>query len=256
MSLAMVLVGLIVSASFGVVARRRVRQYGLLGAIGADDRHLRSAAAFNGFIIGAIASVIGVAIGVAAAGALLPLLEESLGHRIQFQAPLTIWLTTIFVATAMSTIAAWWPARSISRQPVVEALAARRPKARSVRNTTGVGLVATVAGFVLLGYAVSKFSIPAAIGGVLLAVAGVLLLTPVTISTIGALAGRAVLPTRIAGRDLARHQGRAAAALGAIVMALAIPVAIGVISASFDAKDEAEPNLADNTAIIWTPVAE
>lgn len=253
---AMLLIGLVASASFGVVARRRVRQYGLLGALGAEPRLLKRAAAANGFAVGVLATIIGGAIGCLGAWAFLPLLETALGNRINFSLPLSILIPTALIAIVVSTLAAWWPARAVATQPVVEALAARRPKSQPVRNTTALGLALGVAGFILMFWASREQAVLPAFGAIALSVVGVLLLSPAIISAIGRLVAGAPLPVRIAGRDLARFQGRAAAALGAIVLALAIPVGIGVATASNDARKDGNPNLPTDTAIVWAPSIE
>ena len=254
-TLAMMIVGLIVSSAFAVAGRRRVRQYGMLGAIGANEQHLRGAAAFNGFALGVLAAVAGVVLGLVVAAAALPVMEGALAYRVNYEVPATLVVLIAVLAVAMSTIAAWWPARSIARQPVTEALAARRPRSRPVRNTTVAGLVATIGGYVLLattldaeGATVTPFV------GMAATVVGVMLLTPAVISAIGNVTRRAALPVRIAGRDLSRFQSRAAAALAAVVLALAIPLAIGLLTAQFDAHEQGKPaNLAEDTAIMWSP---
>jgi putative ABC transport system permease protein len=64
-TLAMVLVALVAAASFVVMAQRRLRQLGMLAAVGATERHLRLVMIASGTVLGAIAAVIGAAAGVA-----------------------------------------------------------------------------------------------------------------------------------------------------------------------------------------------
>ena len=145
MVLAMLLVGLLISAGYAVLTRRRIRHYGLLAAIGATERNVRGAAIFNGVVLGALATGIGAILGIGAAAAVVPLLEEeAIGHRISFELPWLIIAPTIAMGVAVSAIAAWWPMRAVARQPVVEALAARRPAERPVRAKTGIGVISTV----------------------------------------------------------------------------------------------------------------
>jgi putative ABC transport system permease protein len=59
----LLLVALIAAAGFVVVAQRRLRQLGMLAAIGATQRHLRLVLLANGATVGAIAAVAGTAWG-------------------------------------------------------------------------------------------------------------------------------------------------------------------------------------------------
>ena len=54
----LLLASLIAAAGFAVVAQRRLRQLGMLAAIGATQKHLRLVLIANGAIVGAIAAVV------------------------------------------------------------------------------------------------------------------------------------------------------------------------------------------------------
>jgi|GEM_PF-5209783 len=251
-ALTLMLVGLLATASFGVVARRRMRQFGLLGAIGARPKQLRGAAAFNGFAIGLLAAVIGAVVGVVVVVLVVPRLEGAIGHRIDFEVPLLIVAPPIAVATVVCTLAAWLPARAMARQSIVETLAARRPTSQPTRSFAGLGVVLAGVGYFMLGRTAADESAIAPLASMALLVVGVLLLTPAVIALLGRIVASGSLPLRIAGRDLARFQARSAAALGAIVLALAVPVGVGVTTASYDAgKSSGPPNLDAATAIVW-----
>ena len=105
-------------------------------------------------------------------------------------------------------------------------------------------------------YAAGRTSTALAVIGLVLAVAGVMLLTPAVVAAIGRVSANRPLAVRIAGRELARYQSRSAAALGAVALALAIPMGVGVVTATIDARESAEPvNVPENAAIIWAPDA-
>ena len=55
----LLLASLVAAAGFAVVAQRRLRQLGMLAAIGATQKHLRLVLVTNGAIVGAIAAVAG-----------------------------------------------------------------------------------------------------------------------------------------------------------------------------------------------------
>src|SRR5690606_11762128 len=81
-AVSMLLVCLIAAAGFAVVAHRRLRQLGLLAAVGATDRHLRLGLLANGAAVGVAASVLGAVVGVLAWFAVTARFETAAGHRI------------------------------------------------------------------------------------------------------------------------------------------------------------------------------
>ena len=61
----LLLASLVAAAGFAVVAQRRLRQLGMLAAVGATQKHLRLVLLTNGALVGAIAAVIGTIAGLA-----------------------------------------------------------------------------------------------------------------------------------------------------------------------------------------------
>src|SRR5262249_50422489 len=78
----LLLASLVAAAGFAVVAQRRLRQLGMLAAVGATQKHVRLVQLTNGAVVGAIAAVIGTIAGLALWVALAPTLETAIGHRI------------------------------------------------------------------------------------------------------------------------------------------------------------------------------
>ncbi len=132
-TLAMALVGLIAAAGFVVVAQRRQRQLGLLAAIGATERHLRLVMVANGAIVGVVAAVVGIALGVLGWIVAAPAVEVAVNHRIdRFDLPWALIAECGALAVVMATAAAWWPARNLGRTSVMGACRAdRRDRCRS-----------------------------------------------------------------------------------------------------------------------------
>ena len=79
---------------------------------------------------------------------------------------------------------------------------------------------------------------------------GILLISPLAIRALAALGGRAPVATRLALRDLARHQARSGAALAAISLALGIAAAI-IVSSAADRSAASAGNLPDNQILVW-----
>jgi putative ABC transport system permease protein len=260
-AVSMLLVCLIAAAGFAVIAHRRLRQLGLLAAVGATPRHLRLVLLADGAAVGVAASVVGAVAGVLVWFAVAPRFESAAGHRID-RLDLPWWqiaaamLLTILTATA----AAWRPARTAARVPITLALSSRPPRPKRVRRSAVAAAVLLVLGVVSLRLAQRRnaaspgeLEITEAaliIGGTLAIGFALLFVGPLAIRVLAAAGGRLPVAARLALRDIARHQARSSAALAAISVALAIPAAI-VVGARVLEQTAAEGNLSDRQLLIW-----
>ena len=247
----LLLVGLVASAGFAAVAQRRLRQLGLLGAVGASQRHVTLVVLASGAAVGVVAATVGAVVGVGAWLVAAQAMEESVGYRIDSgNLPWPLLALTFATTIGAATAAAWLPARASARVPIVQALARRPspppPAARS--GALGVGLA--VAGAVMLALFASSQPVFLILGTVC-SVIGVLLLAPALTNGLGAVAGWFPVAVRIALRDLARYRSRSALALAAVSLALGLPVAVVVLARSSEAADELA-NLPPESALMWT----
>ena len=252
-TIGLVFVGLLAVAGFTVMAQRRLRALGMLGAIGASHRHIRLVLLANGLVIGGVGALAGALAGVAGWFAVSPQLEWPLGHRIdRFNLPWAPLLVAVLLATGTAVIAAWWPARAAARVPVVAALSARPAPARPAHRFAALGAVLLVAGMGLL-YLSEQTKEAYIVGGVLGTAIALLLLAPVGVAGIGRLARRAPLAPRLAMRDLARYRSRSSAALAAVALAVGI-AAVVALSTAVTAAKAAVPgggNLPADQIIVW-----
>ena len=85
--------------------------------------------------------------------------------------------------------------------------------------------------------------------GLLAVVIGAVFAAPAAIRAVGALARRLPFAPRLALRDLARYQGRAAAALAAITLGLGIAVAVVGVAAANETRGD-EGNLSDRELLV------
>jgi putative ABC transport system permease protein len=235
-TLALALVGLLASAAFVVVAQRRQRQLGMLVALGATERHVRLVMLATGAVTGAVAAVVGTVVGVAGWLVAAPAVESAANHRIsRGDIPWPVITGVVLLAVASASLAAWWPARSVSRLPVMTALAGRPAAPRPVRRPLALAVVLVAAGAVAIA-----LSDPLSehiqgvlfVAGLAAVIVGTVMVTPAAIRAGGRLAPRLPLGPRLALRDLARYQARAAAALGAITLGLALSIGIVAIAAA------------------------
>jgi putative ABC transport system permease protein len=240
-AIALLLVSLVAAAGFVVIAQRRLRQLGMIAAIGAARQHLRLLMVANGTLVGAIAALLGTAIGLAVWLLSAGSLEVAVGHRIdRFDLPWAIIGAAMLLAIATATAAAWWPARAISQTPIMNALSARPPRPRPARRSASIAIVLLVAGVAALTF--SGDTRPALIiFGALATAIGVLFLGPLAIRALAATRGGMPIAVRLALTDLARYQARAGAALAAISLACGICVAIvaGSAAEEYTAKQAA-----------------
>ncbi len=257
-TVALFFVALVAAASFVVMAQRRLRQLGMLAAVGATEKHLRLVMVASGAVTGAVAAVLGAILGVVGWVAVAPRVETAAGYRIDaFLVPWWLVVTGMVLAVLAATGSAWWPARTMARIPTVTALSGRPPRPTPANRSAAVagcfivGGVAclAIAGDVADQRAVHWTDVLLIAAGTLATVLGVLLVSPLAIRALARCATRLPIAARLALRDLGRHQARSGAALAAISLALGIPVAIVVTAAAAEHTAQAG-NLSDHQLLI------
>jgi putative ABC transport system permease protein len=256
-SVFLLLASLVAAAGFAVIAQRRIRQLGMLAAVGATQKHLRLVLVTNGAVVGALGAVVGTVVGFGLWLAVLPTLETAFDHRLDpLSLPWTLLALVVLVAVLGATVAAWWPGRAVARVPVTLALSARPPRPKPAHRSAIVAAVLIAAGIGSLAFS-NRDSAPLIIAGILATILGTLLLGPLAIRIFARAAGHAPIAPRLALRDLARYQARSGAALAAITLALGIAAAV-VVTAAAEEKREDEriatelPNLSDRQIRVYT----
>jgi putative ABC transport system permease protein len=254
----LLLVALVAAAGFVVMAQRRQRQIGLLAAIGATDRHLRLVMVANGAAIGAVAALVGTGTGLLVWLAIAPAVEPAAGHRIdRFDVPWWLIAVGMLLAVSTATAASWWPARAVARLPVTAALSERPPPPRPAHRSALVSGALVAAGVGAIWWADPNRATTnpqpvkdiTMIAGVLTIAFGVLFLGPIVLRAAGRAARRLPIMGRLALRDLARFQARSGMALGAVSLAVGIPIAVVITSAAGEAG-AGEGNLSDRDLLI------
>jgi putative ABC transport system permease protein len=258
-AIGMLLVCLVAAAGFAVLAHRRLRQLGMISAVGATRRHLRLVLLANGAVVGVAAAVLGAAAGFALWVAAAPVLEKGVSHRVdRFNLPWWQVGVALLLAVVTAVGAAWRPARAAARVPVTQALSARPPQAQPAHRSLVAALLLLALGVCclwLVNHSLAGIRTPASadqvliVAGTVATALGMLFLSPPALRVLAALGGRLPVAARLALRDLARHQARSGYALAAISLALAIPVAI-VVSASAARSTPAEGNLSDRQIMV------
>ena len=115
----LLLASLVAAAGFAVVAQRRLRQLGMLAAVGATQKHLRLVLLTNGALVGTIAALIGTIAGLALWLVFAPTLESAVDHRIdRLSLPWALIAMAVLLAILGAIAAAWWPGRTVARLPI------------------------------------------------------------------------------------------------------------------------------------------
>ena len=262
-------VSLVAAAGFAVIARRRQRQLGMLGAIGATERHLRLVMVADGAVVGVIASVIGAAAGLVFWVAAAPALETAVQHRIdRSMIPWALVGTGILLAVVSATAAAWWPARAVARIPITLAISGRPPRPRPAHRSAALAGLLIVIGVACLALAKptattgterpnefrSAVDAPdpnasLLITGTLATALGILFISPLAIRALAARGKRWPIGARLAIRDLGRYQARSGAALAAISLSLGISVTVVVVATAARYSAD-EGNLSDRQLLV------
>jgi putative ABC transport system permease protein len=260
-TVALFLVSLVAAASFVVVAQRRLRQLGMLAAVGATERQVRLVMVANGAVAGALAAVLGTLIGVVGWIASVPWIEEAAGYRVDaLNVPWWLIAAAGLLAIVSAAGAAWWPARTMARIPPVLALSGRPPRPAPTHRSAAVAaafILGGVASLALAGDVMTHSGDPTpnwgnvllVAAGTIATVVGVLLISPLAIRLLASRAASLPVAMRVALRDLGRYQARSGAALAAISLALGIPVAIVVTAAAAEHTADTG-NLSDSQLLV------
>lgn len=261
-------VTLLAGAAFAVGARRQARTLGLLAATGGSSSHVRRVVLAGGLVLGAAGAVVGVVLGLLLAalstGPMESLSNSEYGH---FDVRPLELLAIAGLGVVTGLLSAVLPARTAARQDPVVALTGRRGQVRTAKKVPVIGVVMVIAGVAAAatGSALvvslntglnpangTSTALVAALiaGGAALAQLGLIVTSPAIIGLVGRLGSRLPLPARLAVRDAARHRGRSAPAMAAVLTAVTGSTALLLYVTSTDAHDREtyQPTWAPQTA--------
>jgi putative ABC transport system permease protein len=257
----MLLIALVSIGGFTVLAQRRMRSLGMLESMGATDRNVRLVLEANGVIVGTAGAVLGFALGVVLWLAYRPHNEQSAHHVIgQFALPWNVIVPAMVLAVIATFFAAGYPARAITRVPVVSALAGRPAPPRQIHRSLVPGVIALIIGFVMFslsGAAGNGGGVIWLVPGLVALIVGIILVSPFFLALLARVGGRAPIAIRLPLRDMARYRARSGSALSAISLGIMIAVIICAVAVARYANvfDYVGPNMAANTLNVYSPPA-
>ncbi|MEO3779986.1 ABC transporter permease [Micromonospora sp. B11E3] len=252
---------LLVGPAFAVGVRRRRRDLALVAVAGGDAAHLRRVVLADGVVLGCAGAAAGLALGVAAAFAARPLVEEYVvqarfgAYRV-FPAALAAIAAVAVLAGVLAALAPAWTA---ARQDVVASLSGRRTPPPHRRRWPLLGALLAVGGAALAALGAASTTPPVLLAGVVLGELGLVFATPTLIGLLARVGRWLPLAPRIALRDASRNRSSAAPAISAVMAAVAGSVALGGYVASDDARTRAtyRPGLPyGHVVVIWTGPGE
>jgi putative ABC transport system permease protein len=255
----MLLIALVSIGGFTVLAQRRMRSLGMLESMGATDRNVRLVLESNGFIVGLVGAFVGFAVGLVAWFLYRPTNEQDAHHVIgMFALPWNVIVPAMILAVLATFFAASYPARAITRLPVVGALAGRPAPPRQIHRSFVPGVVALAIGFVffsLSGAGHHGAGVIWLVPGLIALVTGIILVSPFFLVLLARAGGKAPVAVRLPLRDMARYRARSGSALSAIALGIMIAmIIVAVATARYsNVFDYVGPNMASNAINVYTP---
>jgi putative ABC transport system permease protein len=254
----MLLIALVAVGGFTVLAQRRLRSLGMLGALGATDRNIRLVVRANGVLVGVVGALAGTVLGLAGWLAYRPHLESSAHHLIGvFQLPWIVIGPAIAIAVVATYFAAARPARAVTRIPVVAALSGRPAPPKQVHRSALPGVILFVVAAALLSFSGKSNGNGGGalelIGGIVLLVIAIILLAPFCLVVLASVGRWSPIAARLALRDLVRYRARSGSALSAISLGVFIASLVCVLTAQRygNVLDYAGPNMAPNQVVVY-----
>jgi putative ABC transport system permease protein len=239
----------IIYNTFAIVLGQRTRELALLRTVGADPRQLQRSVLGEAFLIGLLASGIGIAGGVGVAAGLKAVFA-AIGADLPATAIIVSGRTiavAFLVGVVVTMISAIGPARKASRVPAIAALrdgAAAGGASARTRFTIGAALVAVGVGAGAFGLfaaaTTSSIVLMLAVGAIGVFV-GVTMLSPVVVGPLTAVLG---WPTsRLAGvsgtlakQNAGRNPQRTATTAAALMIGLALVSMVLTVGESVKAQ--------------------
>jgi putative ABC transport system permease protein len=242
----------VIANTLSITVAQRAREFGTLRTIGATRRQVMTSVVTEGFVIGVLASVTGLFLGLALAKGLQKLFDAfgfDLPHGNTVFATRTI-VVSLLVGSIVTVLASTFPAIRATR---VEPIAAVRegvlPPSRLARFglPAAFGTLAVAVGLLLFGALDHGASTTQRLlsigGGVVASFIGMAFLAPTLVPSLASALGWPA--TRIGGvagnlarENSMRNPARTASTAAALMIGLALVSAVGVLAAGIKATFE------------------
>lgn len=239
--------GFLITNTFAMSVRERMREFALLRAIGAGPGQVFASIVVQALVIGLIGSVVGIAAGVGLAaglGALLGAIGMDLAGSVSLTSETV--LVSLVIGTVMSVIAAATPARRAARTAPVVAMRGDLPSERGlkIRAIVGAGLsLLGIAGVVAAAFARTEDGTvldqagPAlGLGAVVLMIGSLVVAPALARRVVAILAAPVVMLGKplgaLARGNVTRNPRRTASTAGALMIGMVLVSAASIVAAS------------------------
>jgi putative ABC transport system permease protein len=234
----------IIFNTFNIVVTQRSRELALFRALGARRRQVMTSVLVEAAVVGLVASIVGVLVGMVLAIGLKALVG-AIGLKLPPTA-LVVEARTIVVSlilgTGITIGAAISPARRASRLAPIEALRESMAPSSSIRRRVIIGSLVTLGGIGALAAGlfggVSNAGIVVGLGAGLTFV-GVAMLSPLVARPIASILGRPFrrsISGKLGGENANRNPRRTASTAAALMIGLGLVAFVAVFAASLKAS--------------------
>jgi len=223
--------------TFSIIVAQRTRELALMRALGANRRQVIGSVLIEALVIGFVAAVVGLLLGIGVGAALASAFSAFSGglELAGVGVPVSAVVSSLVVGVLVTMIAAVLPALRASRIPPVAAMQDVANPDRPLTRITIAGGVVTALGVVLLGLGLVAASgdsvLPAILGGVLVTFIGIAMLTPLISRPVVAGLGRIFawsLPGRLGRLNAGRNPRRTAITAAALMVGIALVTGVTV----------------------------
>ncbi len=236
---------LVIAAAFAVGLRRRQREIGLLGSVGASPRMLQTAILASAVLLSLGGGLAGMAFGTMAAAVIHPFLDGWNGRlNGPFEWPAEFAFMAISMGVVSALAAAALPTRGAVRLPILVALRGLRPPGAPPRLWLAAGTGAVTLGLAMIVAGPRDPAMLAAasvVGGSILGVLGFGALSPWVLDRLAKPAGQLPLVWRLAVRDAGRFRSRNGPVVTAVLAGMSMSVTGAILLASVESALDAFP---------------
>lgn len=231
-AVALATAGIVIANTFTITLAQRQRELALLRCVGASTAQVRRLVLLEALLLGVIASVAGLALGLAAAAILLLIAQRTGVDAIPTGTGLAITPLALIVplvcGVLVTVLAGLWPAVRATRVAPLEAM---RPTEQApthrldLRRLIGGGAIFVIGLALMVLGAVARDPNLGIVGG-LVSFTGVVIaavvLIPLLVRALGAAVRSAGVPGRLAVDNAVRNPGRAAATGTALLVGVTL----------------------------------
>jgi putative ABC transport system permease protein len=228
--------------TFSIIVAQRTRELALMRALGGSRKQMIGSVLVEAIVIGLVASVLGLALGIGV-GALLAWVFGNVGGAALELAgigvPAIAIISAFTVGVLITVVAALLPALRASRIAPIAALQEAATPDRPLTKLTVSGALVGAAGGTLLGLGLAgkggDNTLWFILGGVLVTFIGVALLTPLLARPVVAVLGRLFswsVPGKLGRLNSGRNPRRTAITAAALMVGLALITGVNVVLTS------------------------